>query len=67
MTRYYVIYKTKNGNPQDAYIINDMDNDLNYHLDTQGDAHISYETFKDEDEAYDAMVSYNRVLRKEKD
>jgi hypothetical protein len=67
MTKYYVIYKIKNGDPQEAYMINNMDNDLTYHLETEGDAHTTYKEFKDEDEAYDEMVSYNRVLRKEGD
>lgn len=67
MTQYYVIYKIRNGDPQEAYIINNVENDLQYHLETEGDAHTTYEVFRDEDEAYDKMVSYNRSLRGEKD
>jgi hypothetical protein len=67
MTKYYVIYKIKDGIPQEAYIINNVDNDLNYHLETEGDAHTTYEVFKDENEAFDTMVMYNRILRKEND
>jgi hypothetical protein len=62
MTKYYVIYKIRNGEAQEAYIINNVENDLAYHLETEGDAHTTYEEFKDEDEAYDAMIIYNRKV-----
>jgi hypothetical protein len=65
MAKYYVIYDFVKGVPQKAYMINDMENDLAYHLDVESGADTTYKEFKDEDEAYEEMISYNRSLRKE--
>lgn len=52
----------KQGVEQPAYIINNLDNDLSYHLDYYGDAYTSYEEYKDEDEAIDRMNEYNKNI-----
>ena len=62
MTSYYVIFKIQDGVEQDAYIINSCDNDLDYHLSQFGDMSITYEEYKDEDEATDRKETYNRSL-----
>lgn len=62
MTSYYVIFTIKDGVEQDAYLINSCDNDLDYHLFQYGDMSITYEEYKDEDEATDRKETYNRSL-----
>ena len=66
MKKYYVILKMVEGVEQPAYIINNVENDLAYHLEYHGDAHTTYMEYKNQEEAEAKMNEYNNLLTGEK-
>jgi hypothetical protein len=60
MKKFYVIYVIKDGVEKQAYIINDKDNDLDYHLSSFGDCYRYYEIFKSEKEALKVLNAFNK-------
>jgi hypothetical protein len=45
MKKYYIIFTIINGFDYPAYIINDIDNDIDYHLECYGDISKTYEIY----------------------
>jgi hypothetical protein len=62
MNKHYVIFTISNGYQQDAYVINDRDHDLDWHLAEQGDESITYSIYDTEKEAIAERNRFNLSL-----
>jgi hypothetical protein len=60
MKKYYIIFTIINGIDYPSYIINDIDNDIDYHLECYGDISKSYEIYDSKKQALQRLKELKR-------